>query len=438
MQFFCVISAVALLLLLASSSALHRKHYFLLRHNNLHPKKDVRGLFGPAQAEAVVPHVPQVLCSRAKSDTEIGQSYFISKRGDEMGALALLIVQNAGLILAIRASRLNVPTEKLYNTKGAVVVSECLKLISSIAIYKLYEKGSLIELVRKSFLSKESLQVTVPSALYVVQNNLQFIAVSNLPAQVYHVLIQMKVITTALLSEIVLDRKHTRRQWGSLLSLFAGLAVVQLAITSATATSTIVGNVTIGLIAVLVSCLTSGFAGVYMEKIVKSEAPEASSLWGLNIKMSLCSVLIALFSYLAGQMKMPWNAHGARGTLTGAATATAAVVATVTTKTPLPFFHGYNPTVALSIFLQAFGGLVVAIVVKKTNSVVKGFATSGAVVLSCLVSRLLFNDFSMSPLFFLGTAIVTLSAIAYSLPADFSFQPAITSASNNKATLQTS
>ena len=58
---------------------------------------------------------------------------------------------------------------------------------------------------------------------YVLQNNLQFVALSNLPASVYHVLIQMKIITTALLSEIVLHRKHTRTQWLSLFSLFIGV-----------------------------------------------------------------------------------------------------------------------------------------------------------------------------------------------------------------------
>ena len=38
------------------------------------------------------------------------------------------------------------------------------------------------------------------------------------------------------------------------------------------------------------------------------------------------------------------------------------------------------PIVMATIALQAFGGLIVAVVVKQTNSVVKGFAASGAVV----------------------------------------------------------
>ena len=43
----------------------------------------------------------------------------------------------------------------------------------------------------------------------------------------------------------------------------------------------------------------------------------------------------------------------------------------------------------------------------------KGFATSGAVVLSCVVSRFLFSDY-IGPLFYLGAAIVSGAAMAFS------------------------
>ena len=67
------------------------------------------------------------------------------------------------------------------------------------------------------------------------------------------------------------------------------------------------------------------------------------------------------------------------------------------------------------ILLQALGGLVISMVVKQTNSVIKGFATAGSVVLSCLLSSIFINDFSPFNLKFLtGTIVVIGSVLSYS------------------------
>jgi hypothetical protein len=76
-------------------------------------------------------------------------------------------------------------------------------------------------------------------------------------------------------------------------------------------------------------------------------------------------------------------------------------------------FVGFTPLVLSIVLLQAVGGLVVSLVVKKTNSVIKGFATSGAVVLSCFISRFLFDDFYVGPAFYVGAAIVTAAAAVF-------------------------
>jgi len=44
----------------------------------------------------------------------------------------------------------------------------------------------------------------------------------------------------------------------------------------------------IGLLAVIVACLTSGFSGVYFEKILKGSK---TSLWIRNIQLGKCSPL---------------------------------------------------------------------------------------------------------------------------------------------------
>jgi UDP-sugar transporter A1/2/3 len=56
------------------------------------------------------------------------------------------------------------------------------------------------------------------------------------------------------------------------------------------------------------------------------------------------------------------------------------------------FFSGYNEYVWGVITLQAAGGLIVAVVVKYADNVMKGFATSISIIISAVISYILFHD----------------------------------------------
>lgn len=79
------------------------------------------------------------------------------------------------------------------------------------------------------------------------------------------------------------------------------------------------------------------------------------------------------------------------------------------------FLYGYTTLVWIVISMQAFGGLLVAIVVKYADNILKGFATSFSIILSCIVSVYLFS-FHISFQFVLGAALVILAIYIYSLP----------------------
>lgn len=162
-----------------------------------------------------------------------------------------------------------------YTTSTAVVITELLKLLISFVFFVKEDCGYSYKTMTSMISTevtdnwRDLIAIGLPSGLYVLQNNLQFIAVSNLPAQVYQVLIQSKIITTALFSYILLKKKHTSLQWSSIILLALGVCMVQLsfptsAATAVSAATTVVtNNYVIGFAAVLVSCFTSGFAGVY-------------------------------------------------------------------------------------------------------------------------------------------------------------------------------
>ena len=144
-------------------------------------------------------------------------------------------------------------------------------------------------------------------------------------------------------------------------------------------------NYTVGLVAVVISCLSSGFAGVYFEKILKGSA---ASVWVRNVQLGI-------FGTALGLLGMWWK--------DGAAVAEHG------------FLFGYTSTVYTVIFNQAFGGLLVALVVKYADNILKGFATSFSIIVSTVTSIYLFG-FQVDLLFSVGAALVMGAVYMYSLP----------------------
>jgi solute carrier family 35 (UDP-sugar transporter), member A1/2/3 len=56
---------------------------------------------------------------------------------------------------------------------------------------------------------------------------------------------------------------------------------------------------------------------------------------------------------------------------------------------------------------------IVAVVVKYADNVMKGFATSISIIISCLFSYMLFHDISVNTAFSVGSLVVILSVFAF-------------------------
>lgn len=304
-------------------------------------------------------------------------------------SLIVLTFQNACLILSIRYTR--TLSGDMYLATTAVVLAELFKMLACIAvIYR--ERGSVSGLVEHIHYYtvvqwKDALKISVPAILYVIQNNLQYVAISNLEAAVFQVTYQLKIMTTAIFSVFLLRKELIRTQWTALLFLFIGVSMVQLS-QSDTSSKVIAGveqSPMLGLVAVLLSCCSSGFAGVYFEKLLKGSD---ISLWMRNIHLAAYGVVVGLIGVW-------WNDG-----------------ATVAEK---GFLFGYNGWVWWVVAMQAFGGLLVAVVVKYADNILKGFATSLAIIVSCVVSVFLWG-FVITGQFAAGTAMVLGAVYMYSLP----------------------
>ena len=135
-----------------------------------------------------------------------------------LGCLVLIVVQNSSLIIVTSISRMQEPP---YLASVAVFFSEVLKLGSAVALLAL-EQRSLTRAfsLTARLLSehgRETLQFAVPALCYTLQNNLWFYALSNLDPVTAAVTSQVKVITTAIASVVMLGRRLNGAQWLALL-----------------------------------------------------------------------------------------------------------------------------------------------------------------------------------------------------------------------------
>jgi UDP-sugar transporter A1/2/3 len=231
----------------------------------------------------------------------------------------------------------------------------------------------------------------------VIQNNLQYVAASNLVAATFQVTYQMKILTTAAFSVLLLRKKLSSNQWLSLLFLAIGVGVVQIqggadsqAVMSARASTALLEmNAMKGFLAVVAACFTSGLAGVYFEMVLKNSQTD---LWIRNVQLSLFSLLPALAPIIFTQNTSGYDDSG---------------------KGFISLFNNFGAWAWATVFVQVLGGLVTAMVIKYSDNILKGFATSLSIVISFLASVALF-DFKMTITFVLGSVIVLIATWLYS------------------------
>jgi UDP-sugar transporter A1/2/3 len=310
----------------------------------------------------------------------------------QVGALCALAFQNSFQNLIVRYSRVSAADSgsAVYIASTAVLLTECTKVaVSTVSLAS--SAGSFAALpahITQQLAPADSLKLLLPAALYILQNNLVIYCLSHLDAPTYQVLAQLKLLTTAGFSALFLRKRLHRMQKIALVLLVAGVSVFYAC--GDTHVETAAGerswsSMMRGVVGAVGVATSSGFAGVYLEYVMKRSRETPVSPHVINLYMSLYGIVSAAATVYAKD----GAAVSERGLLSG-----------------------YNAVVVLMIISSATGGVLTSIVIAILDNIYKNFAVAVAVYISAFVSVVFFGV-ALEAKFFVGSTVVACSVLLY-------------------------
>jgi UDP-sugar transporter A1/2/3 len=337
--------------------------------------------------------------------------------------LLFVCIQNAGYTLIRKYSTM---TESV-SSREILFVGEVIKVI--IATYftldnaRTQKEASSAEgmgVDRLRWLVANSGKMLVLAGIYGAMNILSFVALEYIGAGEFTICAQLKILSTAGFSVIILHRSLSWTKWRALLLLVLGcILVVSPSMEAKPTPAAVAASLDqpeednsawlqlVGFGAVLTEVLLSGFASIYFEKVVKSTT-EVVTIWERNFQLGLYS--LAMYGSImfydsfgnASNQRVAWS-------------------------------NWSGLTVSVSVF-GAVGGLLVAATLKYADSILKTMAAAGAIVLSTVLGYM-FLDGPMGLVTIVGggAVIVAISNFTFdATPAHPSHTVAAASTSGNR------
>mmetsp|Transcript_13631 Transcript_13631/g.28583 ORF Transcript_13631/g.28583 Transcript_13631/m.28583 type:complete len:361 (-) Transcript_13631:276-1358(-) len=336
--------------------------------------------------------------AQSSSNAKVAPVDFFASPTFKMILLIGMVLQNSATVLVGRYTRAGIRVEDQYSVNHLIVITEIGKFLLSCVFEHVTTNGALTKSIRENIIDRprDALKIMIPALLYLVQNTLLYVALSNLTAPLFQVTYQAKLVTTAIVSVIMLNRKYSPQQWVCLVALSVGVAVVVLdkQDDSKKKDDDVMApqSLIVGLTAVSVACFSSALAGVYFEKVVKNPSGGKQipvSVWMRNMQLAFFTIVIAVFQGL-------WSGSDPD-------------------KASLSYFHGFTFWPCVLVCLQAGGGLLVAAVIKYADNVLKGLATGVSVCFATAVSFVLFGT-PISGQFVVGAFVILVSVYFFSNP----------------------
>jgi len=311
--------------------------------------------------------------------------------------LMILCFQNS-MFTVLRRYSLGVLKED-YSKHECLLLAEAMKMVfSAVMISRSLPRGDSAT-SRLSYVARKSSKMLFLAFMYGSMNILSFVALRNIGAGLFTIFAQLKILTTAMMSAIVLRRTYSSARWRALVSLMLGVLLFSEPIwnTDNRGKNVDGGSTLLGCGAVLIEVSLSGFASIYFEKVVKTDQ-EQMSIWERNFQLAMWSFPIYLGFIL-------FEGGGNAG-----------------------FLGGWSNTALMLSVLGAAGGLLVALSIKYGDSILKTLAVTGAILLSSLLDHYLLAG-PLTPIMVIAGAQVVVAICNYT----FDLTPVETKSAPSKA-----
>lgn len=382
------------------------------------PRSDERESFLNNEALQIDIDRCQTPDTRKKAVKDVDSSLFF-----KLFLLGLIVFQRSSWFIAAHYSK-SVLGEK-YNSNSIVLTNELLKLtFSALGIMFLEEKDSsepgkytlrslnLSTLQQFSYLIKKSKDLFLVAGLYFMQNALSYVTVGFLDGPLYIVINQLKVLTAAIFSVVVLGRQLTGAHWRALVMLvLAELLINNEHLTAKKAIPESYTQVTIGIVLALVQVSCSGLAGVLFERALKmrkgngpttrlqlddreNEMVDDSKIelgvYDKNFQLAFWSILFGTVWAIGDALFKPATEDNPRS----------------------GFYSGWSMWSVFLVLNTSLGGICMGFVFKYTNAIIKSFSVTVSIITSAGAMWLFFGD-HLSFVFLIGTATCIISILNY-------------------------
>uniref|UniRef100_A0A7S0JCZ0 Uncharacterized protein n=1 Tax=Calcidiscus leptoporus TaxID=127549 RepID=A0A7S0JCZ0_9EUKA len=255
-----------------------------------------------------------------------------------------------------------------YNATSVVLLTELIKLVMALTLYRLND-GNCSLLFRQISGSKQLLlRYLIPAQLYCVYNNLVYLNLEVFDPGTYNVLLQLRIVMTGVLYQMLFSRQLNRNQWRAILLIAAG-CIVKESSKFSQGDRQMQANVFAWAL-LLVQMLCSVFAGVYNEHLLKGFSGSAGQpIVSTNLQnaymyfnSALCNAAVLVYQGQLGAAVAPANLQ------------------TV-----------FTPTILLVMAIMSTVGMVTGFFLKHLDSVLKAIASALEVVLTAALSWLFFD-----------------------------------------------
>ncbi|KAH8319190.1 hypothetical protein KR067_013253 [Drosophila pandora] len=278
-----------------------------------------------------------------------------------------------------------------YNTVTVVLLTEVFKLIVSTCLY--CRENTLRALVRDVHKDRNVLGLyMVPAFLYCLYNNLAFVNLATFDPTTYYLLLQLRVVVTGILFQIIFKKYLSQQQWISLILLTLGCMLKQInfgsfysdanddsesAAIQHPLNNTAVDhpqvhgknmsgfNFSLSAVFILAQTICSCLAGVYNEYLLKDKGADVN-IFVQNVFMYLDSIVCnAVILLIRGELLDAFSPHNLASIM--------------------------RFSVLIIIVNNAAIGIVTSFFLKYMNSILKTFASALELLFTAVLCYFLFS-----------------------------------------------